>query len=94
MTALTAIAASLIALGVGYRLGLRSGRPRWQRRARGAILADLAVGVVAMLVARRIRRRIRRRTVNSVTVGLTKLVELLRVPLPSLQSSDSRRRNP
>ncbi|UGT93521.1 hypothetical protein [Mycobacterium ostraviense] len=82
MTALTAIAALLIALGIGYRIGRRSNTPRWQRRARGAILADVAVGLVAVLVARRIRRRIRRRAVNSVTVGLAKLVEPLRVPLP------------
>ncbi|OOK73487.1 hypothetical protein BZL30_4726 [Mycobacterium kansasii] len=38
MTALTAIAALLIALGVGYRLGRRSSSPRRQRRARGRYL--------------------------------------------------------
>ncbi|KZS69851.1 hypothetical protein A4G29_01015 [Mycobacterium kansasii] len=94
MTALTAIAALLIVLCVGYRLGRRSSSRRWQRRARGAILAEVAVGVVAVMVARRIRRRIRRRAVNSMTVGLAKLVEPLRVPLPSLRASDSRRRYP
>lgn len=94
MTALTAIAALLIALGVGYRLGRRSSSPRRQRRARGAILADVAVGVVAVMVARRIRRRIRRRAVNSVAVGLAKLVEPQRVPLLSPRASGSRRRYP
>ncbi|MFV1499832.1 hypothetical protein PJK45_23545 [Mycobacterium kansasii] len=94
MTALTAIAALLIALGVGYRLGRRSSSPRRQRRARGAILADVAVGVVAVMVARRIRRRIRRRAVNSVAVGFAKLVEPRRVPLLSPRASGSRRRYP
>ncbi|ETW22993.1 hypothetical protein [Mycobacterium gastri] len=92
MTALTAIAALLIALGIGYRLGRRSSSPRLRRRGRGAILADVAVGLVAVVVVRRIRRRIRRRALNSVTVGFTKLIEPLRISSAPLQATDIRRR--